>query len=225
MKNRSWFLIDDDSELAEIVEILLRRRGDSLTWAGSIEEALPRLPAFSEGVLILDVNLPGISGIDWLRQKSPRPEVAMFVQSQLVEDLVAAWEAGANYTLFKECITHPTRWNSRLDEICLLHQGGNLFEEVQPPKPLPLADWLNPALHNALRSWDSLLIDALVRRCIKRMKAENPEQAQLGVQYGQLQPSEEQASPAWASHLLRETASLLGMSEAERVRVALDRSL
>jgi CheY-like chemotaxis protein len=217
-------LVDDDSELAKIVGMLMRRRGDTLVWAADLEEAEQYLEAFADGVMLLDVNLPGQSGIEWLRQRRSRPSVAMFVQRQLVEDLTAAWNAGADFFLYKECITHPTLWNSRLDEICQLHHRQFPVEFINSPMGKSLAEWLNPALEQVLGKHDADLVDALLNRCIRWTKERNPTQESLGVQYGKMLPCSDVATIFWGQQVIHETGCMFGRCEAERLRVALDRS-
>ncbi|MBE0597926.1 MAG: response regulator, partial [Desulfuromonadales bacterium] len=67
-------IVEDNDQFATVVESLLRRRGLETERAGSAEAALERITASLPSVLLLDLRLPGMSGIDLLRllRKQPR---------------------------------------------------------------------------------------------------------------------------------------------------------
>ncbi len=67
-------VVDDDTSLRESLEGLLRAEGIRAETYGSAGEFLARAPAEPPGCLILDVNLPGLSGLELQRELS-RTEV------------------------------------------------------------------------------------------------------------------------------------------------------
>src|SRR5213083_1181547 len=60
-------IVDDEEVLRDVLEVVLRREGFDVVLAASGEEALNLLDTEDVDLIILDVMLPGISGIDTLR--------------------------------------------------------------------------------------------------------------------------------------------------------------
>ena len=142
MSDRLWLLVDDDPDLAFVVRVLLRRRGDSLLHASYVAEAERILASESRSLIVLlDVHLPDLSGIDWLRQRPPQRPVAMFVQSQMNDDLASALELGATYWMPKEYVTQQEKWNERLDEIIQLEAGTIQNKLVESEPSLTISSW------------------------------------------------------------------------------------
>jgi two-component system sensor histidine kinase ChiS len=57
-------VVDDDASTLRVIELLLERNGYTVRTVPTGEEALSLLPDFIPAVLILDVNMPGMSGFD-----------------------------------------------------------------------------------------------------------------------------------------------------------------
>lgn len=110
---------------------------------GSVEEALARLGGEAPDVLLLDIGLPGMSGIDGVaRFKERYPELQILILTVFADDdhVFAAICAGASGYVLKD--TPPARLLSYLDE---LSQGGapmspeiarkvvTMFRRVAPP--------------------------------------------------------------------------------------------
>ncbi len=60
-------IVDDEEVLRDVLEVVLRREGFDVVMAASGEEALNLLDGEEVDLVILDIMLPGISGIDTLR--------------------------------------------------------------------------------------------------------------------------------------------------------------
>jgi len=58
------FVVDDDVSVRESLELLMRCEGWQTETFSSAQEFLDRPPAFVPNCLILDVSLPGLSGLD-----------------------------------------------------------------------------------------------------------------------------------------------------------------
>jgi DNA-binding NtrC family response regulator len=98
-------LIVEDEENARIgYEALLRRWGHEVLGVGSAEEALARFSEFAPSALIVDVELPGMNGLDLLAKLG---EELQTVPSIIItgkgseERVVAAIEAGAFWYIEK----------------------------------------------------------------------------------------------------------------------------
>ena len=61
-------VIEDNPTQAELARTLLRRSGHAVRVVGSAEAALPELTEWQPDLALIDVGLPGMSGIDLLRR-------------------------------------------------------------------------------------------------------------------------------------------------------------
>ena len=59
-------IVDDEKNIRRTVRMVLEGEGYAVEEAASGEEALARLPDIAPDVILLDVQLPGISGLDLL---------------------------------------------------------------------------------------------------------------------------------------------------------------
>ena len=139
MAGRHLLLVDDEPSLAVIVRVLARRAGHSLAWAPDAPAATAELARQRPDLVLLDINLPGQSGADWLRgvrREDRALPVALFVQSALSDDVARGMAAGADFHLAKELVADPAAWTRRLDEILALVDGrtppGSLGSSMAP---------------------------------------------------------------------------------------------
>jgi len=87
------------------------------------EEALQRLPQLNPDIVIMDINLPGMSGIECiklLKKKIPRTQFMMFTVYENDEKVFEALKAGASGYLLKN--TGLLQLIAALKE---LHNGGS----------------------------------------------------------------------------------------------------
>ncbi len=101
------FLVDDHEVVRAGLRSLLESADDVLVVgeAGSVEDALVRIPLAHPDVAILDVRLPDGSGIEVCRQiRSDHPEVACLMLTSYPDDeaLLAAVMAGAAGYVLKQ---------------------------------------------------------------------------------------------------------------------------
>jgi two-component system, OmpR family, response regulator MtrA len=128
MTSPRLLLVDDDPDLGLVVRILARRCGHDLTHHLDAESAWAGLDAARPDLMLLDVNLLGTSGLEFLRRLRASPDharqaVALFVQPALTQYIAAGWAAGVDYHVSKDLVTQPEAWKQRLDEI-LAHLHG-----------------------------------------------------------------------------------------------------
>ena len=69
---RRMLIVEDEQDLCECLEEFFRTRGFSVTSAFSGEDALKQLEAAPADVILLDILLPGISGLEVLRHAKRR---------------------------------------------------------------------------------------------------------------------------------------------------------
>lgn len=68
MKVHNVLVVDDDDSIRNMLLIVLRQAGFAADAAASGDEALSRLDTTDYSALVLDVVMPGISGIEVMRQ-------------------------------------------------------------------------------------------------------------------------------------------------------------
>jgi DNA-binding response OmpR family regulator len=91
-------LVEDERSIAESVQYALRAEGFDVDTVGSGEEALARTDAAAYDAVVLDLMLPGISGVEVcrrLRATSAVP-VLMLTARTAEADVVLGLEAGAD---------------------------------------------------------------------------------------------------------------------------------
>ena len=72
-------IVDDDEELVHMLCEYLRRDGFTVESCHDAEQAIPHLASTSTDLVILDVMLPGRSGLDLLRQLVPQYPTVGFI--------------------------------------------------------------------------------------------------------------------------------------------------
>jgi signal transduction histidine kinase len=73
-------VVDDEPSVVDVFQEFLSAQGYEITVAGSGEEALKLLPDLRPDIVLTDINLPGVSGLEIMRQaKTIDPEVAVIV--------------------------------------------------------------------------------------------------------------------------------------------------
>ena len=97
MSNRI-IIVDDDVEMCKMLDQYLNTRGFDVSWFGDAQAALNRIQTTEIDVLLTDINLPGINGIELCRRMSEnRPDVPVVVITAFgsLEASVSAIRAGA----------------------------------------------------------------------------------------------------------------------------------
>jgi DNA-binding response OmpR family regulator len=96
-------LAEDDADLTEMITYALRRRGHSVVAAGDGEQALARWRQDNPSLMILDIGLPLLDGLEVcrrVRQESQVP-IIMISGASAEEDLIKGFEAGADQYIGK----------------------------------------------------------------------------------------------------------------------------
>lgn len=118
-------IVEDDAGLCNIVASWLRQSQKLrlLSTFSDGESALAALPAQSPDVVLMDINLPGVDGVECVRQLKPLMPKTQFVMVTVYEDakrIVSALAAGATGYLLKRA----TR-DELLDAIDEVQGGGS----------------------------------------------------------------------------------------------------
>jgi len=91
-------IVEDDPSIRKLVRVNLAKRGYTVSEAGDSHEAIALFQEVPVDLVLLDLVLPGLSGVDicaWIRARSDVPIIILSARSE--EDLkVAALDAGAD---------------------------------------------------------------------------------------------------------------------------------
>ncbi len=91
-------IVEDDPNIRKLVRVNLVKRGYTVSEAADSHQAMVRFQAEAVDLVLLDLVLPGLSGVDvcaWMRARSDVPIIVLSARSE--EDLkVAALDAGAD---------------------------------------------------------------------------------------------------------------------------------
>jgi len=121
-------LVDDEVEFVETVAKRLRLRGLDVEGVHSGEAALEALSATPTDVVVLDVRMPGLSGVEALRAikaAAPLVEVIMLSGHASVEVAIEGMELGAFDYLMKP---------AELDELLYKIQDAHKSKALQEAK-------------------------------------------------------------------------------------------
>jgi two-component system, OmpR family, KDP operon response regulator KdpE len=113
-------VVDDEVQMRRVLRATLNAHGYEVVEAASGEEALRRLDAESCDFILLDLNLPGLDGIETCRAIRAGSEAAIVVVSvrDSDSDKAAAREAGAD-----DYLTKPFDFEELLQRIQALRPG------------------------------------------------------------------------------------------------------
>jgi DNA-binding NarL/FixJ family response regulator len=118
-------IIEDIKEIREGLQMLIDS-SDGFTCTStfaSAEQAIGQLPQFCPDVALMDINLPGINGIEAVRQLKTQCPKTQFIMSTVYEDeenIFESLKAGASGYLLKK--TAPSKI---LDAITEVYEGGS----------------------------------------------------------------------------------------------------
>jgi DNA-binding response OmpR family regulator len=120
-------IIDDDADHRELMTLTLRRFGHQVVEAADARAAQRLIDAGGVDAVLLDVRMPGESGIDFCRRLRDEPDTAalpvMFVTADVNDHRIeAAVRAGADDYLTKPF--HRAELATRLDNLLLRRTSG-----------------------------------------------------------------------------------------------------
>jgi len=148
-------VVEDEEKLANLLRRGLRREGMAVDVVGDAAEALTRATSTSYDVILLDVMLPGASGLDVCRALRARDVWAptlMLTALGEIEDRVRGLDAGAD-----DYLTKPFSFEELLARIRAL-----MRRPARPRSTVLTVDdlRLDPATHRAWRGETELTLTA-----------------------------------------------------------------
>ena len=99
-------LVDDEERFRQNLQKMLRAHGLAVTAAGSGEQALAALAAQPYDVILLDMRMPGLSGLETLaalKANYPQTEVIVLTGHASVDTAAEIIRLGAFELLLKPC--------------------------------------------------------------------------------------------------------------------------
>jgi len=107
-KRHSVLVVDDEPSLRKVIGASLAASGFAVDEAGTGKDAIAVIKEKQFDIVLLDINMPGISGVEACRQirtLSPGVAIIMVTVRDAEEDMVRALEAGAD-----DYVTKPFRF-------------------------------------------------------------------------------------------------------------------
>lgn len=86
-------ILEDERHIARLLQFVLEKAGYDLTICHSAEQALPEIAKQTTDALVLDLVLPGMSGLDFLRTVRSAPYSCQCVVIVLTSHSLRATEA------------------------------------------------------------------------------------------------------------------------------------
>jgi len=129
MKRRSILVVDDDESLRRITQLQLEEAGYDVLTARNGGEALHAIEEEGPALVITDLKMPGISGLDLLKQvreSNPQTTVLLITAFGTVQTAVEAMKAGAY-----DYLTKPIDYEELVLVVNRAMEHHQLLEEVR----------------------------------------------------------------------------------------------
>jgi len=140
MKFVSVLLVDDDATFRQVMSNELARLGYEVAAVGSGEEAVRRIAASEPDVVLLDLRLPGMNGLEVLksiRSTAPSTEVVIMTGHGSIDTAIESIRSGAFDYVVKPCPLDELHIRiQRAVERRSLQQRANLLERGLTPPDL-----------------------------------------------------------------------------------------
>jgi CheY-like chemotaxis protein len=171
MDRPSLLLVDDSPDIAQLVRLLGRRAAHEVRLAVNLPAARAALAEARPDLVLLDVNLPGESGLV-LAREAGHLRLAVFCQGRLAPALAEALLAGLDFAVYKDLLSSPEEWARRIDEVLRTPN----WEEWRTRATLPLLNDAHKVIRtlqwSPLRLLDEEVLRALVWRALARISPE-----------------------------------------------------
>jgi DNA-binding response OmpR family regulator len=126
MNNARILVVEDEPSIREVVSLYLRRAGYKVTVVGDGEAALDMLSSQPPDLVVLDLMLPEVDGLEitrWLRERGDMP-IIMLTARREERDRIAGLEMGADDYVVKPF--SPQELVSRVRAVLRRTQGATV---------------------------------------------------------------------------------------------------
>ena len=118
-------IVEDQDQLRNTLARVINRADgfECVSTCGSAEAALEELPKKNPNVVLMDINLPGMNGVECarkLKQLAPQIQIVMLTVYEDTDNIFNALAAGASGYLLKRTTTPEL-----LESIREVHRGGS----------------------------------------------------------------------------------------------------
>lgn len=139
MQTKTLLLVDDDRALCAMLAEYLSHEGYRVDCVHSGAAALAALAQQTPDLMILDIMMPGMSGLELLQQLRPRSEVPVLMLTGRGEaiDRILGLEMGADDYLSKPC--HPRELSARVKAILRRCDSGVRAADTEADGAFPTA--------------------------------------------------------------------------------------
>ncbi len=113
-------LVEDELDTGLIMQRFCKRAGLDVTYFTNAEEAWHYLQTHQPELILLDINLPGISGVELckkVRGELGRTDVPIVLFSGDPEEHDMLHAAGADFIVSKDLLLEPSQWQKRMQDI------------------------------------------------------------------------------------------------------------
>lgn len=133
-------LVDDEPDILEILKYNLKKEGYDVATAGNGEEGIKQAEEFQPDLIILDIMMPVMDGVEVCRQLRAKPEFKNTIITFLTareEDYsqIAALDTGGD-----DYITKPIRPRVLLSRVKALLRRSEREEEGEDVRVMKIAD-------------------------------------------------------------------------------------
>jgi CheY-like chemotaxis protein/MinD-like ATPase involved in chromosome partitioning or flagellar assembly len=113
-------IVDDEVDSLKLIGLMLKRHGYEVSVAETGGKALEKAESGNPDLIILDVMMPDMNGLEVCRRLRANPKTAntpiiMFTAKTMIDDKVQGFEAGADDYLTKP--THPAELANRVRSV------------------------------------------------------------------------------------------------------------
>lgn len=113
-------VVEDDPQLNITYDILLKKVGHEVAHAFNGLEALAQLKAFKPEIILLDIRMPKMDGIEFLRQASlpkkyPNTKIILFSNMDQGDQIENAFALGIHKSVLKSSVS-PSQLAKLIDE-------------------------------------------------------------------------------------------------------------
>jgi len=138
MKPASILLVDDDATFRQVMASELTRLGYQIEAVGTGEEAVRRVVASEPDVILLDMRLPGMTGLDVLKSiqaNAPATAVVMLTGHGSIDTAIESIRIGAFDYVVKPCPLDELniRIQRAVERRCLQQRANLLERGLTPP--------------------------------------------------------------------------------------------